>query len=60
MISMTFYHELKVVDNMNDTGSLAHGSRYYEHLKVVVDMNEFGGHELRALNAMSSSELWII
>ena len=49
MISMTFYHELKVVDNMNDTGSLAHGSRYYEHLKVVVDMNEFGGHELRAL-----------
>ena len=39
---MTLCHELRAMDNMNDSGLLAHGSRYYEYLKVVVDMNDFG------------------
>ena len=42
MILMTSYHELMVVDNMNNSRSWAYNSRYYEHLKIVVDMKEFG------------------
>ena len=30
------------MDDMNDSGSWAHGSKYYEQLKTVVDMNDLG------------------
>ena len=42
MIWMTLCNELRVVDNMNDSKSLAHDLWCYEYLKVVVYMNEFG------------------
>ena len=28
------------MDDMNDSGSGAHSSRYYEQFKIVVDMND--------------------
>ena len=38
---MTLCHELRVVDNTNESRSLAYDLKYYKHLKVVVDVNEF-------------------
>ena len=58
MIWMILHHELRVVDDMNDSRSWAHNSRYYEQLMVVVDMTQ--GCELNALDAMSSSKPGII
>ena len=39
---MILHHKLRVVDDMNDSGSWAHSSRYYEQLKAMVDMNDLG------------------
>ena len=41
MIWMILRHELRMVDDMNDSELCTHNSRYYEQLKVVVDMNDF-------------------
>ena len=45
---------------MKDSGSLAQGSRRYEQLRVVNDMNHLGSHELRPIDAMNHSRLWMI
>ena len=42
----------------NESGLWAQGSRCYEQLKVIDDMNDLGS-ELKALNAMKSSRLWM-
>ena len=38
---MILHHELRVVDDMNDSELWAHDLRCYKQLKVVVDMNNF-------------------
>ena len=58
MIWMILHQELKVVDDMNNYRSWAHDSRYYEKLMVVVDMTQ--GGELKTLDVMSNSKLWMI
>ena len=45
---------------MNDSKLLGQGYRFYEQLYTVVEMNDYGGHELRALNAMTNVGLWLI
>ena len=44
---------------MKDFGSGAQGSRSYEQLRVVDDMDDLGSSELRSLNAMNCSGLWL-
>ena len=36
------YEQLKALDDMNKSESLAQGFRCYEQLKVMVDMNDYG------------------
>ena len=38
---MILHHELRVVDDMNESELWAHDLRCYKQLKVVVDMNDF-------------------
>ncbi|RVW86075.1 Retrovirus-related Pol polyprotein from transposon 17.6 [Vitis vinifera] len=51
--------KLKVVIDMKDSGSGAQGSRSYETLKVVDGMNELGSRELKPLDSMNQSGLWV-
>ena len=63
---MTPGYELKALDTMNimvdlkNLGSLAGGFRCYEHVRVMDDMNNLGSHELRPLDTMNHSSLWMI
>ena len=54
------YEQVRVMDEMNDSKLLGQGYRFYEQLYTVVEMNDYGGHELRALNAMTNVGLWLI
>ena len=45
---------------MNNSESYAQGSRCYEQLNIVDGINNKGSHELKPLDAMSSSGLWMI
>ena len=55
--SRELHEQLKAMDDMNYPRSWA---QCYELLKVVDDMNNSGSRELRPLNAMNNSGLWII
>ena len=61
MIWMILRHELwsRVMDDMNNSSSWAHASRYYEQLKVVIYLKEYGLWA-QALNALNSSRLYLI
>ena len=39
---MILHHELRVMDDMNDSRSWTKGSRCYEQHRVAVDMNDSG------------------
>ena len=54
------YEQLKAMDDMSYFGSLAQGFGCYEQLKVVDDMNDLGSHELKPLDGMNSSGMWMI
>ena len=57
---MILHHELKVINDMNDSKSWSHEFRWYEQLKVVDDMNDSGFLELRPLEGMNNSRVWMI
>ena len=44
---------------MNKSRLLAQGSRFYEQLKFVADVNNLRSSELKSLDAMNSSGLWM-
>ena len=58
-----YYEPLRVVDDMNDCTSWHQASRCYEWLRAMDDINNFRswapGYELKALNAMNYSRLWL-
>ena len=61
MVDINDYdHELRVVDEMNDSKLSTQGSRYFEQNRVLDDKNDLGSQELRPLEAMTSSGLWMI
>ena len=41
-------------------GLSTEGFRCYEHVRVMDDMNNLGSRELRALDTMNPSMLWMI
>ena len=45
---------------MKESGSWAQGFKRYEQLRVINDMNDLGLHELRPIDAMNRSRLWMI
>ena len=55
-----FNEQVSVVDYTNKSRAWAHGCRCYEQLKAMVDMFDSTSHELRALDVMNSSRLWMI
>ena len=63
---MTPGHELRAQDAINNSGlcltfsSWSQGSRCYEQLIVVNDMNDSVSCDLRPLDAMNRSELWML
>ena len=63
---MTPGHELRARDAINNSGlcltfnSWSQGSRCYEQLIVVNDMNDLVSCDLRPLDAMNRSELWML
>ena len=48
------------MDYMSYYRSWAQGSGWYEQLKVVNDMNDLGSRELKPLDVMNNSGLWMI
>ena len=54
------YEQLRVMDGMNDSRSSAQGSRCYEQLKIEDDMNESRSYQIRALDVMNNSGLWMM
>ena len=61
MVDINDYdHELRVVDEMNDSGLSAQGSRYFEQNRVLDDKNNLRSRELRPLDFMNSSRLRMI
>ena len=61
MVDINDYdHELRVVDEMNDSGLSAQGSRYFEQNRVLDDKNNLRSRELRPLDFMNSSTLRMI
>ena len=40
--SSRWYEQLRVVDNINDSGLCAQGYKSYEQLKAMNDMNDIG------------------
>ena len=57
--SFRCYEKLWVVVDINDSRSCAQGSWCYEQLSVVDDMSQFMYEQLKALDAMNSSGLWL-
>ena len=57
---MTLGHELRAIDAMNDSESWAHGSKCYKQLKTMIDMNNLASCELKALDTLNNSGLWMI
>ena len=49
-----------LMDELCYSRLVAQGCECYEQLRVVDDMNDLGSRELRPLDAMNNSELWII
>ena len=49
-----------VVDNMNDSRSRAQGSRCYEQLRAMDDINNSGFTELKTLDVINNSSLYMI
>ena len=47
------------MDDMNDLGSCAHGYGCNEKLRFGNDMNDLGSHELRVLDALRKTRLWL-
>ena len=45
---------------MSNSRSFAYGSRCYEQLKVVDDTNNSRSNELRPLDGMNNSGVWMI
>ena len=54
LLSALFKH----LDDINNSRSCGQGYRCYEHIRVIDDMNDFG-HELKKINAMNNSDLWM-
>ena len=48
------------MDDVNDSQSEAQGPRFYEQVRVVDDMNNSRLRDLRPLDAMYSSTLWMM
>ena len=55
-----WYEQLRVVDDMNDSRSWAQCTKCYESLKVVDDMNDLTSREIKPLDAIDSSGLWML
>ena len=55
------------MDDINDSESLAQGSRYYEQLKIGLDMNDFGSwahdskcyEQLKSVSDLNYSRSWV-
>ena len=54
------YEQFRDMDDINGIMLWAQGSRCYELVKVVNDMTNLGSHELKALDTMNNSGLWMI
>ena len=60
------YEQLKVLDDMNDTGSRAQASWYYEMVKAFIDLKDFElwyngfrwNEQLIAIVEMNDSRFW--
>ena len=52
--------KLKAVVDMNDFRSWPQHSRFYAQLKAMDYMNDLGFHELRPLDGMDNSRVWLI
>ena len=55
-----YYEQFKVFHDMNYSVSWVCGSKFYDQLRIVNDMNYLGSNELKPLDAMTSSGLWMI
>ena len=53
------YKLLRVTDYMNDFKSWAQGSRCYEELRFMDDMNDSRSSELKPLDVVNNSRLWL-